>query len=290
MSQPSDSSRLTRRALMGSLAAAAVGVPVIALSERASATGAKALTAAGAANSGKPHAGTLLWHPNPATDGLKAFEGLEFDRADKFPGRHDDYIIVEGNDHYRFNIWKNDRDSTGGGDRQRTESKGMVQNGTALKMTNGQTWTISYQMYMPTTLHGTSKFTHIFQTKIPSTNAGPFVTLDLTRESSTSETLRARAYANPGSPTIASAPLAPLRGQWITIIWTLTIGQSGTARFQCLDSAGKTVADGTKHGVIMPDQGDYLRPKWGIYRSVQSASSDIIDTYLLIRGYQATRN
>ena len=297
MSQPSDPRRLTRRAVMGSLAAAAVGVP-IALGEHASATGARSAAARlathpaalPAAHPAAPHAGSLLWHPNPATDGLHAFEGLEFDRANLFPKRHNDYIIVEGNDHYRFNIWKADRDSTGGGDRQRTESKGMVQNGTALKMTNGQTWTISYQMYMPTTLHGTSKFTHIFQTKVPATNAGPFVTLDLTRESSTSETLRARAYANSGSPTIASAPLAPLRGQWITIIWTLTIGQSGTARFQCLDSAGKTVADGTKHGVIMPDQGDYLRPKWGIYRSVQSASSDIIDTYLLIRGYQATRN
>lgn len=277
MPHASDPRRLTRRAAIGSLAAAAVGVP-IALSERAS-----------AAPRRTPSAPTPLWHPNPATDGLKAFEGLEFDRANLFPGRHGDYIIVEDNDHYRFNIWKADRDSTGGGDRQRTEAKGMVANGAALKMTNGQTWNISYEMYMPTTLHGTSKFTHIFQTKIPATDAGPFVTLDLTRESATSETLRARAYANPGSPTIASAPLAPLRGQWITIRWTLTIGQSGSARFVCVDSTGRTAADGTMHGVVVPDQGDYLRPKWGIYRSVQSAASDIIDTHLLIRGYQASR-
>jgi len=39
----------------------------------------------------------------------------------------------------------------------------------------------------------------------------------------------------------------------------------------------------------IPDQGDYVRPKWGIYRSVESASSDIIDTHLLIRNYQAYR-
>jgi hypothetical protein len=58
----------------------------------------------------------------------------------------------------------------------------------------------------------------------------------------------------------------------------------------CIDSAGKTVADGTRHGVVIPDQGDYVRPKWGIYRSVKSASSDIIDTYLLIRNYQASHN
>jgi len=285
--KPTDPRRLTRRAVIGSLAAATVGMPVV-LGERATAAP-RATAPTAAAPGAAARAAALLWHPDPATDGLHAFEGLEFDRANLFPGRHNDYIIVEGADHYRFNIWKDDRDTTGGGDRQRTEARGMVQNGAALKMTNGQTWNISYQMYMPATLHGTSDFTHIFQTKVPATNAGPFVTLDLTRESSTSETLRARAYANPGSPTIASTPLGPLRDSWITIRWTLTIGQSGTARFVCLDSSGKTVADATRHGVIIPDQHDYVRPKWGIYRSIRSAGSDIVDTHLLIRGYRASR-
>jgi len=276
MTTPTNGQRYTRRAVIGTLAAASVGAPVL-LSQMASAAP-------------EPEAAaTPLWHPVPSKDGLKAYEGLEYDRANLFPSRHSDYIVVEDGDHYRFNIWRDDRDSTGDGDRQRTEAKGMVQNGTALKMVDGQTWNISYEMYMPSTLHGTSKFTHIFQTKIPSTDAGPFVTLDLTRESSTSETLRARAYANSGSPTIASTPLGPLRGTWVTIRWTLTIGSSGSARFVCVDSAGKTVADGTMHGVNIPDQGDYVRPKWGIYRSVESASSDIVDTYILFRDYQASR-
>jgi len=39
----------------------------------------------------------------------------------------------------------------------------------------------------------------------------------------------------------------------------------------------------------IPEQGDYVRPKWGIYRSVESVSSDIIDTHLLIRNYKAYR-
>ena len=202
MSHPTDRQRYTRRAVIGTLAAATVGAPVL-LGELASAAPrttpaagpiGPAANAVPAAHAVPAATTTPLWHPVPAKDGLNAFEGLEFDRTDKFPGRHSDYIFVEGGDHYRFNIWKDDRDTTGGGDRQRTEAKGMVQNGTALKMLNGQTWNLLYQMYLPSTLHGTSRFTHIFQTKIPSTeDAGPFVTLDLTRESSTSETLRARA-------------------------------------------------------------------------------------------------
>ena len=232
---------------------------------------------------------TTLWHPNPATDGLKAFEGIEADRGNKHPDRK--YVVVEGGDHYRFNIWADDRDTTGGGDRQRTESKGMVQNGTALKMKNGETWTIAYDMYMPGSLHGTSKFTHIFQTKTPSTNAGPWVTVDLSRDGST-EIIQARAYANSGSPAIAKANLAPLRDKWINISLTLTIGAKGacTAVIRSGEGSGAPIAaQGHLSNVNIPDQGDYVRPKWGIYRSVQSAKSDILDTYLLFKNYTATK-
>jgi len=63
--------------------------------------------------------------------------------------------------------------------------------------------------------------------------------------------------------------LGPLRNSWVTIQWTLTIGQSGTARFVCVDSAGTDRGRRHAHGVVIPDQGDYVRPKWGIYRSVK---------------------
>jgi hypothetical protein len=260
----------TRKKALRSLAVLALAVPVV-FSPLAPAA-----------------AAAPLWHPNPATDGLKAYEGIEADRGNHHPDRK--YVVVEG-DHYRFNIWADDRDTTGGGDRQRTESKGMVQDGTALKMHNGETWTISYEMYMPSTLHGTSKFTHIFQTKTPSTNGGPWVTLDLGRSGS-KELLRARAYANSGSPDIASTDLAPLRDKWITIEWTFTPGSKGTAAFTVRNGTGAgapVAAQGSMSNVNIPDQGDYVRPKWGIYRSVESAKSDILNTYLLFRNYSAAR-
>ncbi|MEU1663764.1 hypothetical protein ABZ547_09115 [Streptomyces sparsogenes] len=267
----------SRRAVLGSLTA--VGTSL--------ALGPPAFAAPGAAAT--PRAPQLLWHPDPSSAGLKAFEGIEADRGGAHPDR--DYVHVEGGDHYRFNIWKDDRDTTGDGDRQRTESKGMVQDGTKLKMRDGETWTISYEMFMPPSLHGTSKFTHIFQTKTPVDNGGPYVTLDLGRSGST-ETLRARAYANSGSPDIASTNLSPLRNKWITIEWTLTIGSSGKAGFVARNGTGSgapVAVQGSMSQVKIPDQDDYVRPKWGIYRSVESASSDILDTYLLLRNFKAAK-
>jgi hypothetical protein len=49
------------------------------------------------------------------------------------------------------------------------------------------------------------------------------------------------------------------------------------------------VAQGQMSNVNIPDQGDYVRPQWGIYRSVHSAKSDILDTYLLFRNYTASK-
>lgn len=48
-------------------------------------------------------------------------------------------------------------------------------------------------------------------------------------------------------------------------------------------------AQGHLTGVNSPDQGDYVRPQWGIYRSAQSAKSGILDTYPLFRSYTATK-
>jgi hypothetical protein len=235
-----------RRAVLGSLALAAVGTP-LAIAQ----PWAHAGTAA-------PRAPQPLWTPDPAKDGLKAFEGIEADRANLHPGRK--YIYVEG-DHYRYDIYRNDRDSTGGGDRQRTECKGMV----------------------------TSHFTHIFQLKTPATNGGPWVTMSLSRSGS-AERLRLRAFSTPGSPDIGATNLAPLRDKWISVELTFKIGPKGTGRLLVRDGTGAgapVVVDSSRSGVNIPDQGDYVRPKWGIYRSIRSAASDIVDTHLLIRHFKA---
>lgn len=267
--------RYGRRTVVGSLAVTAV----------AAALSAPIVLTPGASAAAAPQ---LRWSPNPASAGLKAFEGIEADRGGLHPNRK--YIYVEG-DHYRFDIYKDDRDTTGGGDRQRTESKGMVEGGTKQKMRDNETWTIAYEMYMPSTLHGTSKFSHIFQLKTPATNGGPWVTLSLSRSGGT-EKLRARAFSTSGAPDIASTDLTPLRDKWITVEWTFKIGSKGTARFVARNGTGSgapVAVDRSLSNVNIPDEGDYVRPKWGIYRSVESASSDIINTYLLIRNYKAYR-
>jgi hypothetical protein len=271
-----------RRAVLGSLALAAIGTPLAIAQPWAS---------AGSTSGHRP--GDPAWQPDVHKDGLKAFEGLEVDRANKHPERRGKYVVVE-QDHWRFNIWRDDRDSTGGGDRQRTEVKGMVTGGHPVKMLDGETWKISYDMFIPASLHGTSHFTHIFQTKTPRTNAGPWVTLSLTRSGRT-ELIRLQADSTNGNPSIAAHELAPLHETWVTVEITVRPGDSGSAGL-VLKSAknghagtSSIITSGTRNNLRIPDQNDYVRPKWGIYRSLRSAPGDIQDTYLLFRNFSATK-
>jgi hypothetical protein len=89
-----------------------------------------------------------------------------------------------------------------------------------------------------------------------------------------------------------ASSVTPLRDKWITIEWTFTPGSKGKAACVIRNGSGAgapVAAQGSMSNVNIPDEGDYVRPKWGIYRSVQSASSDILDTYLNFRNYTAGR-
>lgn len=105
------------------------------------------------------------WAPSASSDGLGAFETVEDDRADSHPAGHP-HIFATG-DNWRFNMHTVDRDTST--DRQRQEVTGL-RNGSGsnyLKWNEGQTWRLTYSMYIPSSLKATTTFTHIMQMKQP---------------------------------------------------------------------------------------------------------------------------
>nr|BFE69961.1 hypothetical protein GCM10020092_032620 [Actinoplanes digitatis] len=253
----------TRRAVLGSLAAAAVAGPVL-------------LTR------GSAHAGTtaatptkLVWSPDPRREGLSAFEGVEDDRSQSHPGTR--HIYVQG-DAYRFDMHTRDRD---GDDRQRNEVKGMRADGRILSLGNGETWRITYDLFIPNTLRGTRTFTHIFQLKRPGNGSAPLATIGLRRDDD-AEYLTWRPFASGGE--LGNVPLEQIWNRWATIDMTFTVGDEGSARFICREG-GRTLADATRDGIDLW-LGDRLRPKWGIYRSLGDPGQ-LHNTYLLQRNLRA---
>ncbi|MFE2068009.1 heparin lyase I family protein [Streptomyces sp. NPDC059467] len=237
----------------------------------------------------------LKWQPSASSDGLGAFETVEDDRADSHPAGHP-HIYATGNN-WRFTMHTVDRDTST--DRQRQEVTGLRTGSSSyLKWNEGQTWRVTYSMYIPSSLKATTTFTHIMQMKQPGSGTSPIVVQSLRRDGGTSRA--SGAERGGGKQTIelklaiddilvGRTDLDPLHDSWTDVDFQIKVGNgsAGSVRW-ILKSGGSTVIDASKTGVDT-FLADRVRPKWGIYRSLGDTSGSLQDTYLLLtnlRGYQ----
>jgi hypothetical protein len=223
------------------------------------------------------------WAPSASRDGLQAFETVEDDRAHSHPAGHP-HIFATGDD-WRFNMHKVDRDTST--DRQRQEVTGLRTSGSSyLKWTEGQTWRVTYSMYIPSSLKATTTFTHIMQMKQPGAGSSPIVVQSLRRVNG-KQTIELQLPVD--GTLVGRADLDPLHDRWTDVDFQIKVGNgsAGSVRW-ILKSGGTTVIDKAKSGVDT-FLADRVRPKWGIYRSLGDTSGSLQDTYLLLtnlRGYQ----
>jgi hypothetical protein len=248
-----------------------------------------ALGGAAAAVTGLPaaaaHAASwqLKWSPSARTDGLGAFETVEDDRAHSHPAGHP-HIHATG-DNWRFDIHTVDRDTST--DRQRQEVTGLRKGADSyLKWTEGQTWRVTYSMYIPSTLKATTTFTHIMQMKQPGTGTSPIVVQSLRRVNG-KQTIELRLAID--DILVGRTNLDPLHDKWTDVDFQIKVGNgsAGSVRW-ILKSGSTTVIDKSRSGVDT-FLADRVRPKWGIYRSLGDTSGSLQDAYLLLtnlRGYQ----
>lgn len=217
------------------------------------------------------------WDGDPATDRLTAFAGIEDDRAGSHPGvRH---IFAESTQ-YRFVMHEDDRD---GGDRQRQEVRAMAEDGARVDMHKNQTWRYNYRMFIPSSLKGTTSFTHIFQVKQNSV-ADPLVTMSLHRNGGT-ERIEMRMYAD-GAAKVGTTNLAPLKNKWIDVEIEIKVADGAAGRLRyALKDGPTTVVDASRSGDTWIS-GNQAHPKWGIYRSLNDPGQ-LADTYLLLRDMRA---
>ncbi|MEV0231910.1 hypothetical protein [Nonomuraea sp. NPDC050786] len=266
---------MTKR-ITGVLAALALAAALPAAALPAAALPAAALPATPAAAA----AWTLRWSPNPANDTVaEAFEGIEDDRSDSHPGVT--HIYVSG-DAYRFDMHTRDRD---GDDRQRNEVKGMRTGGSSyLKILENETWRIGYQMYIPASLDATSGFSHIAQMKVPGSGA-PLYTMSLPVSGGTQK-INVR-YWDESEQTheVGSTNLEPIQGKWVDTTFEFKASDSGYLRWTLKDGSTTLVDKRLDNTDLWRGDDEYLRPKWGIYRSINS--SGLQNTYLLVRNLKA---
>ncbi|MFJ9894757.1 Tat pathway signal sequence domain protein [Streptomyces sp. NPDC091280] len=264
----------SRRAVLGAALGGAAGAAV----------GPPAATPAHAAPALAPAASwQQKWAPTASGDGLGAFETVEDDRADSHPAGHPHIYPTANN--WRFTMHTVDRDTST--DRQRQEVTGLRTGSSGyLKWTEGQTWRITYSMYIPSSLKATTTFTHIMQMKQPGNGTSPIVVQSLRRVNG-AQTIELNLPI--AGVLVGRTGLDALHDRWTDVDFQIKVGNgtAGSVRW-ILKSGSTTVIDRTKTGVDT-FLADRVRPKWGIYRSLGDTSGSLQDTYLLLtdlRGYQ----
>ncbi|MEU5197941.1 Tat pathway signal sequence domain protein [Streptomyces scabiei] len=247
-----------------------------------------ALGGAAAATAGLPapaaHAASwqLRWSPSASGDGLRSFETLEDDRAGSHPSASP-HIRAVG-DTWRFDMHTVDRDTAT--DRQRHEVTGLRTGDGFLRWTEGQTWRVTYGMYIPASLRATTSFTHLMQMKQPGAGTSPLVVQSLRRVEG-EQTIELKLPID--NLLVGRTALAPLHDSWVDVDFQVKVGNgaAGSVRW-ILRKGPATLIDVSRSGVDT-FLADRLRPKWGIYRSLGDTSDSLRNCHLLLRnmkGYQ----
>jgi len=183
--------------------------------------------------------------------------------------------------------------STGDNDRQRVEMKTYASSPANLKGTIGENITYKWKFRLPIGFQPSSNFTHIHQVKaVDGDDSSPLFTI--TPRYKASGNVLELIYVKDSTTSnfyCATAPLSNFLGVWVEATEQLTVGANGTYSMTI-----KRVSDGAvllsysnSNIQTIRASNTFIRPKWGIYRSITTASL-LRDDSLRIASVSITEN
>lgn len=164
----------------------------------------------------------------------------------------------------------NDNDRCINFDRQRNEIKTYDQSPNELLGHENETVTYTWKMKLPNDFKSSQKFTHLHQLKSVGGNYDSMPLYTLTTRKGTPDKLELRYAELDSQTTLKKTDLLPLLGIWVSITETITYGDSGDYSLTIKQQSNQEVLfEYTAQNKIhwRPD-GEFVRPKWGIYRSL----------------------
>ena len=179
-------------------------------------------------------------------------------------------------------------ESTGDTDRQRVEIKTYASSPANLKGVPGETITYKWKFKIPTGFQPSSNFTHIHQIKaVGGDDSDPIFTLSCRKGTPNKLELNYYSNSNLSSIKLTTTDLTPFENTWVEATEKIKIDSiHGSYSINILK-----VSDGTK--LLTYNNNDlltyratntFIRPKWGIYRSLLSVA-DLRDETLRFNSF-----
>ena len=172
-------------------------------------------------------------------------------------------------------------------DRQRVEIKTYEPSPENLKGTLGEIVTYKWKFKLPKGFQPSGSFTHLHQIKaVGGAQDLPLFTITA-RKSKVNQLI----VIHNNETTIASANLSEFEGVWLEITESIKIGANGTYSILIKKVKNGEELLSFKSDTIMtirPDN-DFIRPKWGIYRSLKKAT-DLRDEAVRFNAFSIQEN
>ena len=162
-------------------------------------------------------------------------------------------------------------------DRQRCEIKTYDQSPNHLLGVLGEAVEFKWKFKLDEGFQPSSSFTHIHQLKSVGSPEDGMPLITLTPRKGNPDKLQLRYAATTSQSTIHEVELDPFKGVWVEVTERVTYGEAGIGSYSL---SIETVHDGTNLMTystgslrMWKTNADFIRPKWGIYRSLNDAAS-----------------
>jgi len=192
------------------------------------------------------------------------------DTDHKKPFRH----IVEDVDydvgaHFVFLIHRDTDLDRGRVDRQRMEIKVFDRSDNSLKARDRSTFTYTWRVKLGEGMTVSRKATHLFQLKaVGGDDQMPIVTLTGAKRPHGDRLELRHTRGDPSMTVLADTDWTSLRNEWLEVRCQAAFGHHGSLAFTVTRPNGTVVLDVTAKDIDLWRDGEFVRPKWGIYRGL----------------------
>ncbi|SHG14749.1 Polysaccharide lyase [Salegentibacter echinorum] len=179
---------------------------------------------------------------------------------------------------FNFHIHTNeDNDRCKNFDRQRTEIKTYGNSPKELLGYQGETVIYKWKFKLDASFQASYKFTHLHQIKAVGGSESGMPLITLTARQSSPDKLQLLYADHKNQKELTYIKLSLLKGKWIEAKEKIVYGEKATASYQLtltqIDN-DKQILDYSNENLSMwKTDAKFLRPKWGIYRSILDTSN-----------------
>tara|TARA_R110001632_G_scaffold78771_2_gene176552 strand:+ start:1032 stop:2093 length:1062 start_codon:yes stop_codon:yes gene_type:complete len=204
-------------------------------------------------------------------------------------GRHIDEIFDADLNKNVFRFFMHvspDDDRCINSDRQRNEIKAYDKSPDNLLGIENEIVEYKWKFKLDANFQGSSSFTHLHQLKSVGGSLASMPMYTLTARKANPDRLELRYAETNSQITLLQEDLAPFKGVWLEVAETITYGTTGTYSITISRVSDNVVLmNYTNNNIINWRVGaDFVRPKWGIYRSLNNAS-DLRDEEVLFADF-----